>query len=78
VYVSLEMHYLCTFEHVKCGADQNTIDDADLNCIQKLICDLYSSGMLCSIDRQVVADVLGQPFGLIFMGPARWADRFSQ
>lgn len=33
--MSLEIHYLCTFEHVKCGADQNIIDDADLNCIQK-------------------------------------------
>lgn len=33
--MNLEIHNLCTFEHVKCGADQSTIDNAHLNYIQK-------------------------------------------
>jgi hypothetical protein len=31
----VQIFNLCAVEHVKCGTDQNTIDDIHLNCVQK-------------------------------------------
>jgi hypothetical protein len=41
-------------------------EERNLRLPPRCICDLCSSGMLCSVDWELVTDVLGQPIGPIF------------